>query len=94
MKRVEVWLMNGESSRSVHEHFGQIVEAYIPARVEFLGMVEATPEAVAELADVEIEEAAEALARPNEFVCVGELYEGDVSAKLYLLVLPLEISAK
>jgi hypothetical protein len=58
MKRVEVWLMNGESSRSVHEHFGQIVEAYIPARVEFLGMVEATPEAVAELADVEIEEAA------------------------------------
>jgi hypothetical protein len=94
MKRVQVWLVNEESSRTVHEYFGQIVEAYIPSREVFLGECEATPEAVAELADVEIEEAAEALAKPNALVCVGELYEGDVSAKLYLLVLPLEISAK
>jgi hypothetical protein len=94
MKRVEVWLMNGESSRSVHEHFGQIVEAYIPARVEFLGMVEATPEAVAELADVEVEEAAEALSKLGERILVGELYQGDVSANLYLIALPVSLSTK
>jgi hypothetical protein len=88
MKRVQVWLVNEESSRTVHEHFGQLVEAYIPSREVFFRECEATPEAVAELADVEIEEAAEALARPNELVGVGELYEGDVSAKLYLLVSP------
>jgi hypothetical protein len=88
MERVEVWLVNEESSRSVHEHFGQIVEAYIPAREEFLGQCEATPEAVAELADVEVAEAAEALARPGEPLLVGELYQGDVSAKLYLVVYP------
>jgi len=88
MERVEVWLVNEESSRSVHEHFGQIVEAYIPAREEFLGECEATPEAVAELADVEVAEAAEALASPGEPLLVGELYQGDVSAKLYLVVYP------
>jgi len=88
MERVQVWLTNEESSRSVHEHFGQIVEAYIPAREEFLGECDATPEAVAELADVEIEEAAEALARPGEPLLVGELYQGDVSAELYLVVYP------
>ncbi len=89
MTRVEVWLINGESSRSVHEHFGQIVEAYIPAKEEFLGECDATPEAVAELADVEIEEAAEALASPGELVSVGELYQGDVSAELFLVVYPV-----
>jgi hypothetical protein len=88
MKRVEVWLMNGESSRTVHEHFGQIVEAYIPARERFLGECDATPEAVMELADVEVEEAGEALAKPGEPVFVGELYQGDVSAGLYLVVYP------
>ena len=88
MERVEVWLVNEESSRSVHEHFGQIVEAYIPAREEFLGECEATPEAVAELADVEIEEAAEALASPGEPLLVGEVDQGDVSAELYLVVYP------
>jgi len=88
MKRVEVWLINEESSRTVHEHFGQIVEAYIPARTEFLGECEATPESVAELADVEVAEAAEALARPGEPLLVGELYQGDVSAELYLVVYP------
>ena len=94
MERVEVWLVNEESSRSVHEHFGQIVEAYIPARTEFLGECEATPETVAELADVELEEAAEALARPGEPLLVGELYQGDVSAALYLMVLPVSLSTK
>jgi len=94
MKRVEVWLINEESSRTVHEHFGQMVEAYIPSREVFLGECEATPGAVAELADVEIEQAAEALAYPNELVCVGELYEGDVSAKLYLMVSPVKLIAK
>jgi len=88
MKRVQVCLTNEESSRSVHEHFGQIVEAYIPARKEFLGECEATPEAVAELADVDVAEAAEALASPGELLLVGELYQGDVSAKLYLVVYP------
>jgi hypothetical protein len=88
MERVQVWLVNEESSRTVHEHFGQIVEAYIPAREEFLGECEATPEAVAELADVEVEEAAEALAKPGEPCLVGELYQGDVSAELYLVVYP------
>jgi hypothetical protein len=88
MERVQVWLINEESSRTVHEHFGQIVEAYIPPRQEFLGECEATPEAVAELADVEVEEAAEALARPGEPLLVGELYQGDVSAELYLVVYP------
>jgi hypothetical protein len=88
MERVQVWLVNEESSRSVHEHFGQIVEAYIPSREVFLGECEATPEAVAELADVELEEAAVALFKPGELVCVGELYEGDVSAALYLMVYP------
>jgi len=88
MERVQVWLTNEESSRSVHEHFGQIVEAYIPARTEFLGECEATPEAVAELADVEVAEAAEALAKPGEPLLVGELYQGDVSAELYLVVYP------
>jgi len=86
MTRVEVWLVNEESTRTVHEHFGQIVEAYIPERERFLGECEATPEAVAELADVEIEEAAAALSKPSELVWVGELYEGDVSAGLYLVV--------
>jgi len=88
MKRVQVWLTNEESSCSMHEHFGQIVEAYIPARKEFLGECEATPEAVAELADVEVAEAAEALGRPGEPLLVGELYQGDVSAALYLVVYP------
>ena len=88
MERVQVWLTNEESSRSAHEHFGQIVEAYIPARTELLGECEATPEAVAELADVEVEEAAEALARPGEPLLVGELYQGDASAALYLVVYP------
>jgi hypothetical protein len=88
MERVQVWLINEESSRTVHEHFGQIVEAYIPARKEFLGECKATPEAVAELADVEVEEAAEALANPGEPILVGELYQGDVSAELYLVVYP------
>ena len=94
MERVQVWLTNEESSRSVHEHFGQIVEAYIPARTEFLGECEASPEAVAELADVEVAEAAEALARPGELLLVGELYQGDVSAELYLVVLPVSLSTK
>jgi hypothetical protein len=94
MERVQVWLINEESSRTVHEHFGQIVEVYIPAREEFLGECEATPEAVAELADVEIAEAAEALARPGEPLLVGELYQGDVSAALYLMVLPVSLSKK
>jgi hypothetical protein len=94
MERVEVWLVNEESSRSVHEHFGQIVEAYIPAREEFLGECEATPEAVAELADVEVAEAAEALASPGEPLLVGELYQGDVSAELYLVVQPVSLSTK
>jgi len=88
MERVQVWLTNEESSRSVHEHFGQIAEAYIPARTEFLGECEAAAEAIAELADVEVAEAAEALARPGEPLLVGELYQGDVSAKLYLVVYP------
>jgi hypothetical protein len=88
MERVQVWLTNEESSRSVHEHFGQIVEAYIPAREEFLGECEATPEAVAELADVEVDKAAEALARPGEPLLVGEVDQGDVSAALYLVVYP------
>jgi len=88
MEQVQVWLTNEESIRSVHEHFGQIVEAYIPARKEFLGECEATPEAVAELADVEVAEAAEALARHGEPLLVGELYQGDVSAELYLVVYP------
>jgi hypothetical protein len=86
MKRVKVWLINEESDRTVHEYFGQMVEAYIPARKESLGVCEATPEAVAELADVELEEAAEALAKPGELVLVGEIYKGDVSAPLYLMV--------
>jgi hypothetical protein len=86
MKRVKVWLINEESDRTVHEYFGQIVEAYIPPRETYLGVCEATPEAVAELADVEVEEAAEALAKPGEPVLVGEIYEGDVSAPLYLMV--------
>ena len=94
MERVQVWLTNEESSRSVHEHFGQIAEAYIPARMEFLGECEATPEAVAELADVEVDEAAEALARPGEPLLVGELYQGDVSAELYLVVLPVALTSK
>jgi hypothetical protein len=94
MKRVQVWLVNEESARGVHEHFGQIVEAYIPSREVFLGECEATAEGVVALADVEKAEADKALANPNELVCVGELYEGDVSAKLYLMVLPQEISAK
>jgi len=89
MTRVEVWRVNEESSRTVHEHFGQIVEAYIPEREEFLGVCEATPEAVAELAEVEIDEAAEALSNPGTLVSVGELYQGDVSAKLYLIVRPV-----
>jgi hypothetical protein len=88
MERVQVWLVNEESSRSVHEHFGQIVEAYIPSREVFLGECEATPEAVAELADVELEEATAALSKPCELVYVGELYKGDVSANLYLVVYP------
>jgi hypothetical protein len=88
MKRVIVRLVNEESDRTVHEHFGQIVEAYIPSSEVVLGECAATPEAIAELADIEIEEAAEALANPNELVCVGELYEGDVSANLYLMVSP------
>jgi hypothetical protein len=88
MERVEVWLVNEESSRTVHEHFGQIVEAYIPAKEVFLGECEATPEAVAEVADVELEEAAAALSKPGELVYVGELYKGDVSANLYLVVYP------
>jgi hypothetical protein len=92
MKRVQVWLVNEESSRTVHEHFGQIVEAYIPPRDRFLGECDATPEAVAELADVEIEEAAEALSKPGEIVLVGELYKGDVSAELYLVVYPSQNS--
>jgi hypothetical protein len=92
MKRVQVWLVNEESSRSAHEHFGQIVEAYIPSRERFLGECDATPEAVAELADVEIEEASEALSKPGELVLVGELYEGDVSAELYLMVYPAQDS--
>jgi hypothetical protein len=90
MKRVEVWLINGESDRTVHEHFGQLVEAYIPPREEFLGFCEATPHAVAELADVDDWSAAEALARPWEPIHVGELCEGDVSAPLYLLVRPIK----
>jgi len=94
MERVEVWLVNEESSRSAHEHFGQLVEAYIPARTELFGECEATPEAVAELADVEVNEAAEALARPGEPLLVGELYQGDVSAALYLVVLPVSLSTK
>jgi len=94
MERVQVWLTNEESSRSVHEHFGQIAEAYIPARTEFLGECEAAAEAIAELADVEVEEAAEALARPGEPLLVGELYQGDVSAELYLVVLPVALTSK
>jgi len=94
MERVEVWLVNEESSRSVHEHFGQLVEAYIPARKEFLGECEATPGAVAELVDVDVAEAAEALARPGEPLLVGELYQGDVSAALYLVVLPVALTSK
>jgi len=94
MERVQVWLINEESARTAHEHFGQIVEAYIPAREDFLGVCEATPAAVAELADVEIEEAAEALSKPDELICVGEVYEGDVSAKLYLLISPIEPTTK
>ena len=94
MERVEVWLVNEESSRSVHEHFGQLVEAYIPARTEFLGECVASPEAIAELADVEVEEAAEALASPGEPLLVGEVYQGDVSAELYLVVQPVSLSTK
>jgi hypothetical protein len=94
MERVQVWLVNEESSRTVHEHFGQIVEAYIPAREEFLGECEATPEAVAELADVELEEAVAALSKPGEAIWVGSLYEGDVSAELYLIVAPASLSKK
>ena len=94
MKRVEVWLVNEESSRTVHEHFGQLVEAYIPEREDFLGECEATPEAVAELVDVEVEEAAVALSKPGELIWVGELYEGDVSAALYLMVLPVALTSK
>jgi len=94
MERVQVWLINEESDRTVHEHFGQIVEAYIPAREEFLGVCEATPEAVAELADVKIEEALEALSRPDQLVCIGELYEGDVSVKLYLMISPLKCTQR
>jgi hypothetical protein len=37
---------------------------------------------------VELEEAAIALSKPGELVQVGELYEGDVSAALYLVVYP------
>jgi len=94
MTRVQVWLVNEESTRTVHEHFGQIVEAYIPARERFLGECEATPEAVAVLADVEIDEAAEALANSGTPISVGELYQGDVSAQLYLVVWPVSSTAQ
>ena len=49
---------------------------------------------MAELADVEVVEAAEALASPGEPLLVGELYQGDVSAALYLVVLPVSLSTK
>ena len=94
MERVQVWLINEASRRSVHEHFGQIVESYIPWREQILGVCDATPEAVAELADVEIEEAAVALAQPGELIWLGELEQGDVSAALYLVVLPVSLSTK
>jgi hypothetical protein len=49
---------------------------------------------VAELADVEVAEATEALARPGEPLLVGELYQGDVSADLYLVVSPVALTSK
>jgi hypothetical protein len=88
MKRVIVWLVNEESDRAEHEHFGEEVEAYIPARRVLLGPCEATPEAIAEFADAEVGQAAEALANPGTPVLIGELVEGDVSAPLYLVVSP------
>ena len=94
MKRVQVWLINEESSRSVHEHFGQIIESHIWERKVLLGECEATSEAVAELADVEVAKAAEALARPEHPLLIGELCRGDISAALYLMVLPVALTSK
>jgi hypothetical protein len=89
MTKVQVWLVNDESSRTVHEHFGQIVEAYIPAREEFLGECKGTPRAVARLAEVDEDVAAEALANPGERVYAYDKYIGDVGTEVYLVVYPV-----
>jgi len=90
MERVQVWLTNEESDWVVHEHFGQSVVAHIRASRNLLGECEATPEAVAELADVPTPFAEAALSYMGTPICVGKLYHGDASADLYLVVYPDE----
>ena len=87
--QVKVWLTNAESSRTWHEMHGQIVECYIPARTELVGVTDADPEAILALLDLDESHAhavQQALACPGGEVWLYEDYCGDVSVDVYLIL--------
>jgi len=87
MAKVKVWLENTEAIKLVRRNeSGENVYAMIPAQRKFLGRCEATAEAVAELAGVDVDVAGEALANPGEAVFICEYPIPPLVVNFYLVV--------
>jgi hypothetical protein len=87
MKQVKVWLENTEAIKWVRRNEnGGNVYAMVPAQRKFIGRCEATAEAVAELAGVDVDVATEALALPGEPVFIGEFSPQSLVVNFYLVV--------
>jgi len=89
MAWVEVWLENTEAIRwGRRNERGEIVFDLFPAQEKLVGRCKATPEAVAALAGVGKELAAEALSKMGEPVFIGAM--GQKPVDFYLVVYPYQ----
>jgi len=87
MTQVKVWLENTEAIKWVRRNEkGENVYVTVPAQSKLLGRCEATAEAVAELAGVNVHVAEKALAKPGEPVFIGEFSNPPLVINFYLVV--------
>ncbi len=91
MKWVEVWLENTETIGFVlgsKSGDGRLI--LVPAEQKLMGRCEATKRAVAQLAGVSEEIAAQALAQPGEPVFIRKKAVSSLHVSLYLVVYPTQ----
>jgi hypothetical protein len=89
MVREQVWVEDVEVIRVMRRNEnGDVVYIEVPGRKKWLGRCEATPEAVARLAEVAQSIASEALSTPGEAVLILEHQIPPMVVRFYLVVYP------
>jgi len=94
MERVQVWFDKVKVTREKRQEGGcefEVEHMHLPPEKIFLGECEATTEAVAGIAGVEVYYARRALERMGECFWVFSEELGSESIEYYLLVLPAEV---